>query len=44
LSQTTAITGITAVFRHGSRGAIMNSSAFNNLWTGRQFSFSNPPS
>ena len=34
---------ITAVFRYGGGRANINSSAFNKLCAGRQFSVSNPP-
>ena len=34
---------ITAVLRYGGRSANINSSAFNKLCAGRQFSVPNPP-
>lgn len=34
---------LTAVLRYGGGRANMNSSAFNKLCAGRQFSVSNPP-
>ena len=34
---------VTAVLRYGGGRANMNSSAFNKLCAGRQFSISNPP-